>query len=390
MKQTLEPFNIATANSFDLSHGFLPSQDPVQQLPSDFSAWEALANELPKLLTSNQTRERIKNLPPFKMQQLKTLADYERAMLILSYLGHAYVWNNAQAIDRIPHVLAQPWYDVGQKLGRPPVLSYATYALYNWRRLDKKKPIELGNIVLMQNFLGGLDEEWFILIHVDIEAKAASALNAMLPAITAANTKNESELLECLEGMKDSLNLMCNSLDRMPEACDPYIYFNRVRPYIHGWKDNPALPNGLIYEGVEGYGNKPQFFKGETGAQSTIIPAFDATLGVTHQETPLKKHLDEMRLYMPPQHRAFLEALEKQSTVREFILKTSEQRLRDVYNECIELIVRFRKTHIHYAAHYIQKQSQVSITNPTQVGTGGTPFMAYLREHLHETESHRV
>ena len=32
--------------------------------------------------------------------------------------------------------------------------------------------------------------------------------------------------------------------------CDPYIYFNRVRPYIHGWKNNPALPQGLIYTGV--------------------------------------------------------------------------------------------------------------------------------------------
>ena len=33
----------------------------------------------------------------------------------------------------------------------------------------------------------------------------------------------------------------------MPERCDPYIYFHRVRPYIHGWKDNPALGAGLIY-----------------------------------------------------------------------------------------------------------------------------------------------
>ncbi len=390
MNQTQGPLDIATSHSFDLSHGFLPAEDPIQQLPSNFNAWEKLAHELPKLLTSNQTRHTIKHLPPFDTKKLKTLADYERAMLILSYLGHAYVWNNAQAIDRIPNVLAQPWVDVAQTLGRPPVLSYASYALYNWRRLDKKKPIELGNIVLMQNFLGGLDEEWFILIHVDIEAKATTALDAMLPALKAAEADNEESLLECLEVMRDSLTAMCDVLDRMPEGCDPYIYFNRVRPYIHGWKDNPALPNGLIYEDVALYNNKPQFFKGETGAQSTIIPAFDATLGIEHRETPLKKHLDEMRIYMPPQHRAFLETLEKKSTVRNAVLKASENRLRTVYNECIELIVRFRKTHIHYAAHYIQKQSQVSITNPTQVGTGGTPFMNYLREHLHETESHLI
>ena len=41
-------------------------------------------------------------------------------------------------------------------------------------------PIELGNIALLQNFLGGMDEEWFILVHVDIEARAGSALAGML------------------------------------------------------------------------------------------------------------------------------------------------------------------------------------------------------------------
>src|SRR2546427_4821666 len=38
----------------------------------------------------------------------------------------------------------------------------SSYALDNWRRLDPTSPIELGNITLLQNFLGGLDEEWFV------------------------------------------------------------------------------------------------------------------------------------------------------------------------------------------------------------------------------------
>ena len=53
--------------------------------------------------------------------------------------------------------------------------------------------------------------------------------------------------------------------DRMPERCDPYVYFERVRPYIHGWKDNPALPQGIIYEGVERYRGEAQAFRGQTG-----------------------------------------------------------------------------------------------------------------------------
>ena len=48
-------------------------------------------------------------------------------------------------------------------------------------RLDVSKPIELGNIVCLNNFLGGVDEEWFRLVHVEIEAKAGPALASILP-----------------------------------------------------------------------------------------------------------------------------------------------------------------------------------------------------------------
>jgi indoleamine 2,3-dioxygenase len=48
-----------------------------------------------------------------------------------------------------------PWYELSEQLGRPPVLSYASYALDNWRRLDPNAPIELGNIVLLQTFWQG-------------------------------------------------------------------------------------------------------------------------------------------------------------------------------------------------------------------------------------------
>jgi indoleamine 2,3-dioxygenase len=56
-----------------------------------------------------------------------------------------------------------------------------------------------------------------------------------------------------------------------------------------------------------------------------------------------------------------------------------------LYNETLELIHHFRKTHLTYAAQYIQKQHQSSLANATEVGTGGTPFMAYLRKHMDET-----
>ncbi|MGH8630905.1 MAG: hypothetical protein ACREU7_09105, partial [Burkholderiales bacterium] len=260
-------------------HDFLPDKDPLVRLPPEFKAWDRLASDLPKLLTTTRIRSELAVLPKFPLAQLKTEPQLERAMMVLSYLGHAYVWGEAVPAAQLPAALAVPWHAVAKKVGRPPVLSYPSYALYNWKRMDPRRPIALGNIVLLQNFLAGIDEEWFILIHVDIEAKAGSAIAALKPAQQAALDGDAGALLEQLQIVSTALSAMYDTLSRMPENCDPYIYYNRVRPYIHGWKNNPALPKGLVYEGVKEYGGKPQKFAGETGAQSSIVPSLDAVLG---------------------------------------------------------------------------------------------------------------
>ncbi|MCS6923341.1 MAG: indoleamine 2,3-dioxygenase [Fimbriimonadales bacterium] len=371
--------------------GFLPAQDPLPYLEDPYYApWEQIAADLPKLLVARRVRQVVDAMPRLSVERLQTERELRRAMMLLSYLGHGYVWNGDAPAERIPATLAQPWYEVSQQLGRPPVLSYASYALDNWRRLDPNAPIELGNIVLLQNFLAGLDEEWFILIHVDIEAKAARAIRQIPIALRAATQKDVPTLTAALQEVAAALEQMYAVLARMPEACDPYIYYHRVRPYIHGWKNNPALPNGLIYEGVDAYGGQPQQFRGETGAQSSIIPTLDGLLGVQHADDPLKTYLMEMRLYMPPAHRRFMEAVETRSTVRDTVLQSGDAALRAVYNACIEGVQRFRALHLEYAASYIYKQQAKDPKNPTSVGTGGTPFMKYLKKHRDESGAHKV
>jgi indoleamine 2,3-dioxygenase len=280
---------------------------------------------------------------------------------------------------------------VAKKMGRPPVLSYESYALDNWQRIDPNGPIEMGNIALLQNFLGGIDEEWFVIVHVDIEAKAAQGLNAMAAGRRAVVAGDAAALVTALKELGCSLSGMYGSLCRMVEHCDPFVYFHRVRPYIHGWKNNPALPNGLIYEGVDEYGGVGQFFRGETGSQSGIIPCCDGFLGVGHKEDPLKAYLMEMRLYMPPQHRWFLEATEAEPSTRTFVqAHTSEAGLLDSYNACVEWVDKFRTKHLEFAVSYIANQAQRDPANPSQVGTGGTPFVQYLTKHRDETGTHAI
>jgi len=366
--------------------GYLPNYDPARSLSAGNEDWDQFGKEIPKLLMSSNFRKRVTELPDFNVKALKGDAEIQRAMLILSYIGQSYQWSDESPATTLPKKLALPWYEVGKLVGRPPILSYQSYASDNWRRIDPNGPIECGNIALQQCFLGGQDEEWFILIHIDIEKKAGKALKAIQDAQADVASNDADKLLLSLTKLRDSLAAMYSVLCRMPEKCDPYIYFHRVRPYIFGWRNNPSLPNGVIYEGVEEYKGVGQTFRGETGAQSAIIPAADGVLGIDHEKDELREYLMEMRQYMPPQHVKFIEAVEDGPSVRNFVKSANNSKLTSIFNECVEIVADFRAKHLEYAGTYIHAQAQATPGNPSAVGTGGTPFMVYLRKHRDETK----
>jgi indoleamine 2,3-dioxygenase len=380
----LKPYDVSP------ERGFLPDPDPEPALPATLSLWQELASELPKRLAAQRLRAAVRTLPEFELAALRSPAEERAAMRVLSFLGHAFVWEGGVPEPVLPRALAAAWCSVASRLGRPPVLSYASYALDNWRRFDPRGPLRVENLAILQNFLGGQDEDWFILIHVEIEALAARALRAAPAALEAARAGEAAALTARLEEVAGALEGMLASLRRMPERCDPYVYFTRVRPFIHGWKNHPALPQGVRYDGVSDRPG-PQRLRGETGAQSTIVPVLDALLGVAHAPDPLREYLDEMRGYMPPRHRAFLENIEGSGSVRSAVrdLRAARPELAEAYDACLRWLEAFRTLHLEYAAQYIHAQAGGG-ANPSDVGTGGTPFMKYLAKHRDETAADRL
>ena len=361
-----------------LESGFLPNKISTL-LSNEFDDVEYIAKNLPKILANNQIESEVLNLETEKNISNFSVDELERAMLLYSYIGHGYIWGGTSIEKVIPKNISKTWYKISQKLDRPPILSYASYALNNWKLQDVNKPFDLENIRILQNFLGGMDEDWFIMIHIAIEHEAKEILNNLK---TYYLDKNEDQ--SYLENALVSIKKINQIMNRMPEKCDPFIYYNRVRPYIFGWKNNPATPNGVIYEGVEEYGGTPQLFRGETGAQSSIVPALDALLGVTHSNDPLKEYLDEMRLYMPKEHRNLLNDLDQWSENNRSNSVTEDSSV-VLSDEIIKEVHAFRNKHLEYARIYIHEQSLSNQNNSNVVGTGGTPFMKYLDKHLQET-----
>ena len=377
--------------------GFLPQKVPSKSYSVQSESCDRIqeiASNLPKLLLTGKVQSAINKLSPKDLSIDDLLInqasqDLKLAMSHLSFIAHAYIWGDNKPNESIPSVLANPWVKAANNQGRPPILSYASYCLDNWFLIDPDESISLENVGLINNFLGGVDEDWFVTIHVCIENAAADAMAACAEIAMLETDSPESKSIELLNRIVKSMKKVNEIFARMPEKCDPYIYYHRVRPFIFGTKDNPDLKNGLIYKGE--FDNQPQFFRGETGAQSSIIPSLDGALQITHTKDHLRHYLNEMRDYMPPKHREFMEVLEKNSQVKKIIKESAK--LTSLFNDCLEEIRAFRAMHLEYAGTYIFKQAQIK--NPfgrggsTITGTGGTPFMAYLKKHRDETEDQK-
>jgi len=300
--------NILGKYNVDPDTGFLPNKDPLQRLPyARYHLWEDLADDLPKLLgvRMGQVRAPLRRLPPLETDKLSSDEDLRRAHLLLSLFAHAYVWGGSEPMDRIPEGIAKPLLEVSRRLDLPPVLSHTDLVLYNWRRLDVEADICMENLCTLNNFFDGRDESWFYLITTEIEARGASAVVPMMlvhDAVTRYNDKcnahkndfsRENDLfgaspngtdveamvtnvfvgaltprnVACyvtgqLDKICKSILGMCVSLEAMNEGCHPFIFYHRVRPFLSGWKHNPTLPHGVVYEGTDIGEEKRHFYYG--------------------------------------------------------------------------------------------------------------------------------
>ena len=411
--------------------GFLPSRETrlyrLGRVHDDGAAWERAAARIPALLLGggDAVATAVAGLPEFPLQDVLASGSdvcVWRAMAVLAFLTHAFVWADGAANPRatLPSKLAVPLCQTAKYLDVQPVLSYAVYNLTNFAFInaaddddiddDEKEEsarIEptLGSVYSPLCFNGGRDEMWFRAVHVAIEARFGTCLVDVAPMRQAIIESDTKTIVSCLRALSSCLAAMEALLMRMDEGCDPYIYYHRVRQPMSGWRGNPLLPNGLVYEGVGDTGNNvTMMIYGETGAQSAIIPAVDALLGIEHQAgTWLTDYLRDMREMMPRQHRHFLQELEAQTSVRPFIEVCKQddreccREVVDEYNQALDALQSFRGTHRDFAYRYISQFGKAASANGSgdasgaaERGTGGTDFLPYLGAHRQTTIKHKL
>jgi indoleamine 2,3-dioxygenase len=148
---------------------------------------------------------------------------------------------------------------------------------------------------------------------------------------------------------------------------DPALYYKTFRPYIRFFEH-------VVFEGVD---TRPMDFRGETGAQSSIMPTLVALMKIPHQASLLTNHLADMQNFMPHEHRQLIAEVQNLGDLRPLADK-------EPYNEVLEAMATFREVHYGWAEEYINRR----VADPR--GTGGTPYMQWLGQLIAETRAHKI
>lgn len=322
-----------------------------------------------------------------------------------------------------------------EHLELPPVPTYASVCLWNYKPIFLRDSLVLDNLSTLTTFTGSIDEQWFYLVSIAMEAKGGSSIPIMLRAIEAARQGDVATVTKSLQSFAQTLDELGTLLLRMYENCDPHVFYHRIRPFLAGSKNmtDAGLPNGVLYDDGTANAHYRQY-GGGSNAQSSMIQFFDIILGVEHRPTgakmnesseseaepgssPKPRHnfIHEMRQYMPGPHRRFLQAVESVANIRDFVeLHRSNRTLCVAYDACLAMLRSLRDKHIQMVSRYIIVKSRESrsksrsrepdsiTTNSRGIasirykhvagekpkktrGTGGTALIPFLKQARDET-----
>ncbi|OIW22803.1 indoleamine 2,3-dioxygenase [Coniochaeta ligniaria NRRL 30616] len=407
-------------------NGFLPEQLPVDSLSDPYyGPWESLIKDLPKLLKDRTIRSRVNALPVLSVSRLRTTAKWRRAYVILSFLAHGYIWGGDYAAEVLPPSITVPLLKVSAHLELPPVATYASTCLWNFRS-SSDDLTRLESLQALHTFTGTEDESWFYIVSVAMEAQGAHIIPIMLRAMKTVKNRDYSTITHALEELSTCIRRIHSLLGRMYEKCNPVVFYYQIRPFLAGSKNMAAagLPRGVFYDEGDGEGHWLQLRGGSNG-QSSLIQFLDIVLGVEHtfsgNSSPDAKTSasepsfhQEVRAYMPAAHRQFLEHVSRIGSIRNLASGNSlpdeapeQERLRAAFQTATSALAEFRNKHLGIVTRYIIIPSRRPPPDRSNVhvglagapvgtsldtrergeltGTGGTALLPFLKQVRDET-----
>lgn len=277
--------------------------------------------------------------------------------------------------------------------------------MYNFRLHDEARGLDYDNLRLIRAFECGHDplssEAGFMLVHVDMVKNSGPLVSGTMAALSALADDAATDATTRRRAFNEGLRTVLGGMQRVNDVMESMWAKSKPRSYtsfrtfIFGITSQSMFPDGVVYEGVDGNGGgEPLSFRGESGANDSMIPLLDNLLQIRMPDTPLTEILRDFREYRPSNHRQFLEAVGACSLdlgLKDFALgrghglgtnKDDDVNRADVLEsralwiQLLDQVRDFRWRHWCFAREYILKQT----SHPT--ATGGSPIVTWLPNQL--------
>ncbi|KAF3695945.1 Indoleamine 2,3-dioxygenase 2 [Channa argus] len=377
--------------------------EPLEELPPYYKPWMDITLRIPELVYSHELRSNIDKMPLLSSNFLQKHRELRLAHLALSMMTMGYVWQEGEndTVEILPCNLAVPYWEVSQRLGLPPILTHADGVLANWKKKDPEGPFNMENLELLVSLPGGDSVRGFFLVTLLVELAGVPAVRNIGTVINSVRCGDTEAVARALEDIAQSIQDMTDTLKLMQVYVEPSIFYGVLRIYLSGWKDNPCMPKGLIYEGVQ---TEPMEFSGGSAAQSSLLHCFDELLGIKH-EAKSGDFLTRMRNYMPPAHKELIEDISLQPSLRNFVQQQTNEHLNQAFHLCVTKLLAFRSYHISIVSRFITvpaararqlrneshglEEDMISRA-PTALeerGTGGSGIMTFLKSVRDQTKN---
>lgn len=303
---------------------------------------------------------------------------------------------------RIPPPITVPLLEICVQLQLPPVITYSDDVLYNWAlKVPSPEPTPaLHNLRCLTLFTGKRDEEEFYLASARIELRGVDALEIMgatMDELFVGDVLAARRITRYLHSLVRVIDDLARLLLAVRNGCDPDTFYHEIRPWFNGADSGSRR---WFFEGLDAHPelSGPTELSGPSAAQSSLIHALDAFLGINHTPNPAPTpsssscptspstsqfgmnspqtsapapeaacsahvppkvpFLTRMRAYIPRHHRNFLRHLSSvPRPLRAEVARMGDAALTEAYNAAVDALRRFRDAHLRIVALYIVSPS---------------------------------
>ena len=383
-------FNVSKA------HGFLPIREPLRHLPDEYRELQDLINRLHVFQENGLhvfLEPGVLGIPNEIVGQVGKIPDYsdiinkETDVFILQALYRAYTFvtsgftleqayqefiqsgNYGVARQLLPKNIALPLVLVSNKLDVYPWLDYHySYSLGNYVKKDPAGDLHWKNLDMACKFTGTTDEIGFIMVHVYINEVSPKLVGSVMDY----GLQNDITSLQLCGDVMEEMNRRRRDM----WTASRHERYNDFRIFIMGIKGNDKIfGQGLVYEGC--FDDAPQQYRGQTGAQDSIIPMIDIFTGIVdfYPDNKLTEYLLDLRTYRPKCIQNFFVDLRAHYKANPIFKQLSDAKCYEGLVHLLKIVDEvylFRNGHWQFVQKYIMSNTKYAFA------TGGTPITSWL------------